>query len=83
MTWHQVWVGAAVGLIAGSGWYAAYERVIAPRCPAIAEWEVCRWLCLKDLSQIGNALEFERDNALAHARAASRRSGPRGGTKAH
>jgi dolichyldiphosphatase len=65
----QVAVGLAVGAAAGATWYVVVELLLRPRFAAVAQWRVCRWLLIRDLSDCANVLAAEYTATTATAKA--------------
>jgi dolichyldiphosphatase len=62
-TVEQVLVGAVIGVLLGTGAFAAQKKWLEPLFPAIEESWLGRWFYFKDSAHLPNVLQFEYENA--------------------
>ena len=62
-TLFQVACGWLTGVAVAVGWFAVTERVLRPRFAAVAQWQLARWLWIRDLTHSRNVLKQEYEAA--------------------
>lgn len=65
-SWSQVAVGYAVGAAAGFAYFIFVEACLRPAFPFIASWTLCRWLRIRDLTLVEDAIDVEYRAALEY-----------------